>query len=73
MKNKIFFILALTLSFILGGLIQSYAAEARAYASVIIIIPPREEKAETNNAKEQGQETTLTQNPTNESGEIQDD
>lgn len=47
MKGKIL-IVALLLFSILAGLIESYAyaAEARASATILIIIPPREEEVE---------------------------
>jgi len=50
MRGRIFLIIALVLSFLLGGFIESYAAQARAYASVLIIIPPREEEKNANSS-----------------------
>lgn len=46
MKNKVFIIIALILSVILSSGVASYAAQARAYASVVIIIPPRDQESE---------------------------
>lgn len=73
MKSRIIFLIVLALSFILGGVIKSYAAEAHAYASVLIIIPPQDEKAEANNVKEQDQEANLAQTQLNESDETKAD
>lgn len=46
MRGKILIVIALVLFSILVGVIESYAAEARASATILIIIPPREEEVE---------------------------
>lgn len=66
MKSRIFIIIVLILSIILNGVIKSYAAQAHAYASVLIIIPAKEEKTEENNPKE-NEETSHEQKQVNES------
>lgn len=68
MKRRIFLVIGLVLSFILSGFIESYAAEARAYASVLIIIPPREEEKNTDDAKNL-EEVNLAQNQAESSEE----
>lgn len=72
MKSRIFIIILLILSVILNGAIESYAAEAHAYASVLIIIPPKEEKTEENTPKEK-EEPTYAKKQVNESEETQKD
>ncbi len=47
MKGKILIVVVLILSsIILAGVIESYAAEARASATILIIIPSREKEIE---------------------------
>jgi len=55
MKSKIVFLIALVFCFILGGLLKSYAGEARAYASIVIIIPPKEATPKAELAEEKPQ------------------
>lgn len=62
MKSKIvFLIVVLALCFVLGGLLKSYAAEARAYASVVIIIPTKEATPKTELAEEKPQKEGVPQ------------
>lgn len=44
MKNRIFIVAALLLSLILSAKSESFAGQASAQASILIIIPPREEE-----------------------------
>lgn len=44
MKNRIFIIVVLLLSFILGVKFESFAGQASAQTSVLIIIPPKEDE-----------------------------
>lgn len=46
MKNRTIQVIFLVLLAILGGVAEVYAGEARAYATVTIIIPPRQEAAQ---------------------------
>ncbi len=46
-RFKFLIMIVLILSGILVSLVESFGAEAKAYASIIIIIPPRNEKEGT--------------------------
>ena len=56
MKSKIVFLILLAFFFVLGGLVKSYAGEARAYASIVIIIPAKEATPKTESSEEKLQE-----------------
>jgi len=68
MKNKIVVITLIILSIILSGVVEVYAEQAYAYASVLIIIPPKEEKAE-DKAQEKEEGNTYAKNDSEESEE----